>query len=302
MNFSIIIPVSNRVSILKKMLNSLSELTYPLKKYEIIFVKNIDEVNISKELKNFKLKSEQRITILFEKRKGPSFARNLGVKNARFNYLVFIDDDVILPQNLLELYKKAWIEKPNVRMIGGKIISYLIDSNQKKLITYRKFFQNGWEWVLGETMLGDKAKYVVYPDGLFSGNLSIKIKNAERNQTLFDESLGRKWFGPFFLFGEDYELCLRELLLKKKLYYDPQIVVKNMIDNNRLKNSYLLKRIINGGIEMAFIKKLLNKSSSEKIFDLNINYGYFFKKPLKSLVELVYSTSYFVTFKLLLLK
>ncbi len=96
MKISVIIPVYNRVESLKTAIESVFCQSY--KNYEIIIVDDGSE----KPIKNFIFPYLHRIRLIeLSKNKGVSFARNIGIENAKGDYVAFLDsDDIWLPFKL----------------------------------------------------------------------------------------------------------------------------------------------------------------------------------------------------------
>ena len=97
---SIIIITLNEEKYLPRLLDSLKQQTY--KDFEIIVSdsnSNDKTVEIAKEYsKNFKEFSIKKLGIA----KGPAYGRNQGAKLAKYENLLFLDADTILPSNFLE--------------------------------------------------------------------------------------------------------------------------------------------------------------------------------------------------------
>ena len=98
-NISIIMPIYNSENFIKESLNSLINQTF--KNFEIICVNDGSTDNTLKILKEFK-KKDKRIHIITQNNMGAGFARNIGMKKAKGDYLMFLDSDDIFEQKMLE--------------------------------------------------------------------------------------------------------------------------------------------------------------------------------------------------------
>jgi len=104
--FSIIVCTYNRCDILKITLPYYKSLIIPVGiKLDVIIVDN----NSSDETKPFVEKysknntdNHSSLTYIFEPEQGLSHARNTGYKHAKGDYIAYIDDECILPENWLE--------------------------------------------------------------------------------------------------------------------------------------------------------------------------------------------------------
>lgn len=85
--FSIIIPTFNRANLLKQAISSVLEQSY--KKYEIIVVDDGSVDETQKLLRSY----GNRIRSFKQPNNGVSAARNLGVEEARGEFIAFLDDD-----------------------------------------------------------------------------------------------------------------------------------------------------------------------------------------------------------------
>lgn len=204
---SVIIPTFNRSKLLVKCLNSLINQT--IKPDEIIIIDN----SVNKSAKDLFLKYKNKIKkveirYFSEKRKGTSFARNLGIINAKGKYLLFIDDDCIADKFLIENYLKALKKNPiilgGVRNGSNNIYSFLENLSTKH------FFQKGY-------IKKDGGYYSFFID---SKNFVINRLFLLKNNLYFDNN-----YAPYCIF-EDIELGLRiSLLLKKKIVFEKDAFV-----------------------------------------------------------------------------
>ncbi len=116
--FSVIVPTFNRADEIKELLDSLSKQTIPHNNFEIIIVDDGSTDNTKEVIESIKSKFDLNIRTLYQNHKGPGEARNLGMKNAKGKYFVFIDSDCIADKNWLSAYKKE-VEQKDVAGFGG---------------------------------------------------------------------------------------------------------------------------------------------------------------------------------------
>jgi len=100
MKFSVIIPTYNRGWVIKESINSV--LRQNFNDYEVIVVVDGSMDNTMEILGEFNAK----IIVLKKDNEGPAQARNYGAKNAKGEYLIFLDDDDIFFPYTLEVYNK----------------------------------------------------------------------------------------------------------------------------------------------------------------------------------------------------
>lgn len=104
--FSIIIPVYNVEEYIKKCLDSVFAQTE--KDFEVIVVNDGTKDNSMDIVKNYEVK------MINQENKGLSAARNKGVKEAKGEYIIFLDSDDYIEKNLLQEIKKSLKNDPDL--------------------------------------------------------------------------------------------------------------------------------------------------------------------------------------------
>ena len=106
-NISIIIPVYNKDKFILRVLRSIQNQS--LKNIEIIFIDDFSYDNSSKLIEEYKKEDERIVLLKHEKNKGTLISRIDGAKNAKGEYILFIDpDDLLVQKEFLEdLYAKG---------------------------------------------------------------------------------------------------------------------------------------------------------------------------------------------------
>ncbi|MGB3342513.1 MAG: glycosyltransferase [Aequorivita sp.] len=97
MKLSVIIPVYNAAPFLEKLIDTITAFTFT--DFECIFIDNNSADSSIATLKELLQKTSLDYLILSEEKQGAGHARNAGIKNAKGEYLAFLDcDDIILPE------------------------------------------------------------------------------------------------------------------------------------------------------------------------------------------------------------
>lgn len=131
MKISIIVTVYNRLSYLRNMINCLNSQTK--KPYELIIADDGSHESVEDILKEFP-NLDYKVKHAYQEDKGFRLAasRNNGARLAEGDYLVFMDQDIIFGETLLEE-----IEKQAKKSTFLKMRAIYVDENTKELIEKR---------------------------------------------------------------------------------------------------------------------------------------------------------------------
>ena len=269
--FSVIIPTTNRSTLLEKSLTFLAAQKYPPEFFEVIVVSNDSLDTKTKRVVEQKRKLFKNFTYLVEPRRGMSFARNTGAGKAKFGHLVFIDDDICVKPDFLNGYDAAWRKYPNAKILGGSIYSELA-GGESMSVKLRQMLKK-YAWCFGQKTSGDIDSVLDVRDCLFSANMSYDNTDHDLE---FSSNLGvitnNKLIG-----AEDYELCLRTTMSLHKVIFvsDSAVSVRHLVSKARFTRRYLLNRHRNGGVEISILEKLIKKNFE--------NFNSFYFKDMMSL-------------------
>lgn len=114
-SFSFIIPVYNRPIEILELLESMTQMDYA-GKYEVVIVED-GSTEISEGIVN-RYRDQLNISYFFKQNSGPGDSRNYGMRQAKGDYFLILDSDVILPSNYLNEVEKA-LESHYVDCFGG---------------------------------------------------------------------------------------------------------------------------------------------------------------------------------------
>jgi glycosyltransferase involved in cell wall biosynthesis len=117
---SIIVPVLNGERNIDTFIDSVSKLKYPNNCFELIIVDNGSRDKTVDMVRNFQNNLDLDIKLLFEKGKGPYRARNLGVRNAKGDIMVFTDIDCIVNSDWLTNIV-SYFSDDTIGGVAGKI-------------------------------------------------------------------------------------------------------------------------------------------------------------------------------------
>lgn len=97
---SVVVPIYNVEKYLKRCISSILNQTY--KSLEIILVDDGSPDNCG-EICDYYSKIDNRVCVIHQKNKGLSEARNRGIKEATGKYIMFIDSDDYIEENMIEV-------------------------------------------------------------------------------------------------------------------------------------------------------------------------------------------------------
>ena len=207
----------------------------PQIKWEVIIINNNSTDNTKEiaqeEWDKYNLNVPFRV--IDEPRQGLSYARQRGIKEALYEYLLFCDDDNWLSKNYVNKAYEIMENHPEVGAAGG----------QSEAITDGQFPQ--WfekyksSYAVGKQ--GKKTGIITHRGLLWGAGLIIRKSLLEEAERLDFKSFltGRK--GNELLAGDDSEMCKWIILLGYELWYDEDLKFIHYIASHRLTLDYLKK-------------------------------------------------------------
>jgi glycosyltransferase involved in cell wall biosynthesis len=220
--FSLIIPVYNRPYEVFELLESLSRSTN--KNFEVIIIEDGSTVKCDTIVTDYS--HALNIKYEYQNNTGPGPARNRGAKAAKGEYLIFLDSDVIVPENYLEIVVKHLLNYP-VDCFGGPDKAHDSFTSVQKAINYSMTSNLTTGGIRGSKEGLDRF----YPR---SFNLGIKA-------TVFNDVNG---FSKM-RFGEDLDLSMR--IIEKE--YQTALIPDAFVYHKRRNNfNSFFKQVYNSGI------------------------------------------------------
>ena len=174
------------------------------------------------------------LTGVHESRQGLSYARNRALKEAKGDYVCFLDDDVVVDPRWLNGVAAAF-DRYQADIVGGR--SYLILPCDKPAWFYPEL-----EILLSKLDYGSRPLIGTNKE-LFGLNFAVKKQTALRLGG-FKDTLGRK--GKLLLSGEEKEFQKRVIAEGGKCVYQPEALVGHVVAPGRMKKKWFLKRVFYG--------------------------------------------------------
>jgi glycosyltransferase involved in cell wall biosynthesis len=231
---SVIICTYNRASMLRRVLNDVSELAVPTgHKVEVVVIDNNSSDATPELLTGIKACGPFRLRWIRETKQGLSHARNRGIFEACGDWIVFTDDDVRLDQQWLAAMM-AGVESVRADAAGGRVDPIWPDRLPKWVATDGPYVQPG---VGLSYHLGDAPCLLGDGDALpFGCNMAFR-KAVLEGDGPFQTDLGR--VGSRLLSGEDTEMFERLQRAGRRIAYVPAAVVRHPVEARRLTLRYL---------------------------------------------------------------
>lgn len=147
---SIIVPIYNAERYINKCMESILSQTY--ENLDIILI-NDGSTDCSLEICNRYIKKDKRIRVLSQKNKGVSSARNYGIREAKGDYIAFIDIDDYIDTSYIEILTKD-IEEYNADIAccncievekqydGNKTDKFILVDNKRVISNKETYFKD----------------------------------------------------------------------------------------------------------------------------------------------------------------
>lgn len=235
--FTIIICAYNAELRLERTLDSIiNQYKYDELVDKLIIVDNNSKDNTKAIVMKYK-ESVINIQYLFESNQGLSNARLCGVNNANSEWIIFVDDDNILQEKWIQTASEYIESKNNIGAFNGAVIpeiDYELSEEQAEIL------KNTYKGLACTHLTEPDIKKGDYkhPNKIpFGAGLVIRTKSLK---ILADKgwlkSEGRK--GNKLISGEDTELCMFIKNEGYELGYNPNMLIKHVIFQNRLQVEY----------------------------------------------------------------
>jgi glycosyltransferase involved in cell wall biosynthesis len=218
---------------LATILQSLCEQSIETSEYEIVVVDNNSTDNTREVVDEF-CRRFPNVHYCFEQQQGLSYTRNRGWKEARGDYVAYIDDDARAGENWLKTAMALLANtKPAPLCLGGPILPFY--STTKPI------------WFKGEMRTwGDSPRYL-RPGESFSGSNMIWRKEIVETLGGFDVTSGVK--GDYLSLGEETLLFEKiwHSFEQPHFYYSPELAVHHWVPPAKMTVAYQLKRAFAAG-------------------------------------------------------
>ncbi len=183
------------------------------------------------------------IKVFREEKRGISYSRNAGAKNAEGDILIYIDDDAVADENMVENIADAFKKDKRVAIVGGQI--FLETPTPKPEIILE-----GKEGLWSQYVVPFKKYRRIKEQYEFPYGACFGI----RRESLFElggfpENYGR--VGEDFQGGEETAICFLAQKKGWEIGVQPKAYVKHCVNPERF-NKVHIKKTIMAGIETSY--------------------------------------------------
>lgn len=212
-------------------LEALHLLKIPSNSWEIVVVDNASSDETPQLLtKTDWHPKDVSVRIVREEKLGLSHARNCAIREARGDYIVFIDDDETPDPSWLSAYERA-INAYAPDALGGRI-EVMFEHGERVA-----WLQDELLGFLGRLNHGEGRWLSEPATPIYGGNFAFR-RSVFSEIGGFDTELGRK--GTANIGGEDTEIYRRLLKGGYKVRWVPEAVIYHRIQVDKLKRGYFL--------------------------------------------------------------
>ena len=260
---SIIVPSHGSPQYLKDCLLSLLK-ECETNETEIIIVDNHPNGNIEKLTNHLNDTNHTKLHFIEETEIGLHNARHAGAKKAEGNVLIFIDDDVIVPEGWLKEITRCFSQK-NADIVGCRIVGSFEGSEPE---WFKKFFPSGYLSLLdlGKSRIlpGDSSNYgeEVYGCCIALSKKVFWATGGFNPDAFFDRNL-------IWLRGDgESGIQFKAKCLGFKVYYCNETYVTHQIPAKRFSMESMAWRGFTFGISRSYWDMRTQNNGKESILNL----------------------------------
>lgn len=295
MKYSFLVPVYNKLENIKKCFVTLLQQTY--NNFEIIIVDDNSEVETINYLKNLSTQ-DTRIKVYFnESNLGIGQTRNILLNYATGDYIIFIDSDDYVENQLLEKINDTILENSDLEIIRFQNIVEPVTLNQKKIEVQKNPFRfscdptkkiiTGEEalmtWCLGSNKINTmpwtycvkKELYsdIIYPDVPYLEDFAVThYLLAKANKVIAIDYVGYHYLQYDSSLTKKSQNDMKQVLYDiEKLKVFNQIIQLTKYYINKTSISSENKQIFFDDIDERYI--IREKKINNKLLDIDIKFG-----------------------------
>ena len=244
---SVIVCCYNSSSRLSETLNHLINQKVNGIGFEIIIVDNASTDNTFEFAKGFLEKAPSiDYGIVKEPESGLSYARKKGYAVAKYEYLLFCDDDNWLDENYIQLAYQTMSQHPQIGILGG-FASAVFESEEPSW-----FKQFELDFAVGDqstSPLSLSQLPEVYGAGFIIRKTYLDKLYASGFKSILSDRKGNE-----LVSGGDTELCYLAKYFGYEVWYNRELRLKHFMAKGRLNWSYLKRLYVGKGKTLVYTR------------------------------------------------
>ncbi len=123
LSYSLIVCTYNRSDYLKETIESVLSNSKDRNNFELVIIDNNSTDDTFATVQQYF--HFLRLKYYLEKEQGLSFARNRGIKEAKNEIIVFLDDDIDIDKDYLDICDSSYRDL-DIHVVGGKVLPYQV--------------------------------------------------------------------------------------------------------------------------------------------------------------------------------
>lgn len=202
----------------------------------------------------------EHLRIVREEKLGAIHARQRAIREARYSYLSYVDDDNWISSNWVAEVYQIFESYPTVGLISCPSTAHLTQ-------TPPPYFEGLKGWLAIGQRCSQEGIIKERPMSFWTAGLSLRLAAfSALEETPYSICLtgrtGKQTYG-----GEDHELCLTLTLMGWDIYYSHQISFTHDIPPARLTEPYLERLIQNGGKSRVILDIYRNQYRQRTLYN-----------------------------------
>lgn len=248
MRVSVVIPTRNRADTLKTCLEALKQQTLSPNAFELIVVDNGSEDHTAKIVESFS--NSLQLVYSYKEEPGLHVGRHEGLRLARSNLLVFVDDDIEAHACWLEAIYENFND-PTVALVGGNNYPTFEDNPPEWLNTlWARSIYKGQ--VLGSLSISDfgEGHFEIDPGYIWGCNFSIRRDVLVQAGGFHPDGVPK----DRLRFRGDGETHVSNYVRTSgmKAMFDSNVSVHHLVSRDRMTKDYFCQRYFAQGISDSY--------------------------------------------------
>jgi len=257
-SISIVFATYNGAPTIEKTLQSIDKLNCPKNiTFTAIIVDNNSTDNTLEILHSYT--ERLPLVVLQESNKGKNSALNkaLTLIDELGELIIFSDDDVIFPENILEKYLHIANNETEYSLFGGKIVPHWLEQPSKAIL-------EGIPQTVAFALTADEDGYkqgAIEAIKIHGPNMAVR-KELFLQGMCFDESIGPS--GNNYVMGSETDFLFRSEQKGYRAFYDATIIVEHIIRPYQFHTSWLKNRAYKAGRSLLYVQMRNGENISAK--------------------------------------